>query len=116
MISGTAQISTKGLFRPEPASISSNRAEAGTPARGETQDPRLGTLDLVAMTEAFNHKITMIHNVEFQFSIHEGSGQVLVKVMDAGSGEVIREIPPSEMLNLAARLDEMIGLLFDQVG
>jgi uncharacterized FlaG/YvyC family protein len=116
MISGTAQISTRGPFGPEPASISGNRAGTGMLVHGETQDLRPGSLDLAAMTEEFNHKINMIHNVDLQFSIHEGSGQVLVKVTDAGSGEVIREIPPSEMLDLAARLDEMIGLLFDQVG
>lgn len=116
MISGTALISTRGPFGPEPASISGNRAGTGTLARGETQYPRSASLDLVAMTEEFNQKINMIHNVDLQFSVHKGSGQILVKVMDAGSGELIREIPPSEMLDLAARLDEMIGLLFDQLG
>ena len=116
MISGTAQISTRGPFGPEPASISGNRAGTGSVARGVKEDPPPVSLDLMAMTEEFNQKINMIHNVDLQFSVHKGSGQILVKVMDAGSGELIREIPPSEMLDLAARLDEMIGLLFDQVG
>ena len=58
----------------------------------------------------------MIRDVDLQFSVHEGSGDdVMVTVTDAASGEVIREIPPSEVLNIAARLDEMIGVLFDQV-
>jgi len=116
MMSGTSPISARSVVVPEPASISGNRAGTGTLARGETQDPRSASLDLVAMTEEFNQKINMIHNVDLQFSVHKGSGQILVKVMDAGTGDLIREIPPSEMLDLAARLDEMIGLLFDQVG
>jgi uncharacterized FlaG/YvyC family protein len=41
---------------------------------------------------------------------------MMVKVMDGSTGQTIREIPPTEVLNLAARLDEMIGLIFDQKG
>jgi flagellar protein FlaG len=54
--------------------------------------------------------------VDLQFSVHEASGEIMVTVRDESSGEVIREIPPSEMLDLAARLGEMVGLLFDQTG
>ena len=57
-----------------------------------------------------------IHDVDFQFKVHEASGKMMVKVMDGSTGQTIREIPSSEILNLAARLDEMIGLIFDQKG
>lgn len=115
MVSATASISVKDFAGPESASISGNRARVGSVAREGRQDPR-ATFDIMAMTEAFNQKLKMIHNVDLHFSVHEGSGQILVKVMNAGTDEVIREIPPSEMLDLAARLDEMIGLIFDRVG
>ena len=36
-----------------------------------------------------------------QFSVDEGSGQVVVKVVDAASGEVIRQIPSEEFLRIA---------------
>jgi flagellar protein FlaG len=58
----------------------------------------------------------MIHDVDLQFSVHEASGEIMVTVREESSGKVIREIPPSEMLDLAARLGEMVGLLFDQTG
>jgi len=48
--------------------------------------------------------------------VHQASGVVMVTVTDESTGEVIREIPPSEVLDLAARLEEMVGLLFDQKG
>jgi flagellar protein FlaG len=72
--------------------------------------------EIEALTASLKQSFQLIHQVDLQFSVHEGSGQMVVTVMDAQTGEVIREIPPSEQLNLAARLDEMIGLLFDQVG
>lgn len=116
MMPGTSPITSRGVFGPEPASVSGNRAGAGPAVREAKEEQLPSALDLMAMAEEFNHKISMIHDVDLQFSVHEGSGQILVKVMDAGSGDLIREIPPSEMLDLAARIDEMIGLIFDRVG
>lgn len=46
------------------------------------------------------------------FSLEEGSGRVVVKVTDAGSGEVIRQIPSEEALHLAESLSEVRSLLF----
>ena len=57
-----------------------------------------------------------IHNVDLNFSIHEASGKIVITVMDETTGEVIREIPSREMLNIAAKFDEMVGLIFDQIG
>jgi flagellar protein FlaG len=60
--------------------------------------------------------LNMIHNVDLQFSVHASSGRMMVIVKEASTGQVIREIPPREILNLAAKLDEMIGLIFDERG
>ena len=59
-------------------------------------------------------KLNMTHNVDLKFTVHEGSQTVMVEVKNGDTGKVIREIPPSEMLNLADRLDAMAGLLFNQ--
>lgn len=47
------------------------------------------------------------------FSVHDNTGMTIVKVMDAGSGEVIRQMPTEDALRLAERLDEMRSLLFE---
>jgi flagellar protein FlaG len=76
-------------------------------------------MDISQMSEVvadIQKNLDMIHDVDLQFSVHEASGEIMVTVRDEASGEVIREIPPSEMLDLAARLGEMVGLLFDQTG
>nr|WP_298139752.1 flagellar protein FlaG [uncultured Pseudomonas sp.] len=46
------------------------------------------------------------------FSVEETSGRVVVKVTDAGSGDVIRQIPSEEALQLAENLSEVRSLLF----
>jgi flagellar protein FlaG len=78
----------------------------------EPRNPDLA--EMMEVTADIQGSIDMLTNVNLKFSIHESSGEVMVTVTDEASGEVIREVPPSEILNLAAKLDEMIGLLFDQ--
>lgn len=55
-----------------------------------------------------------ITNVGLDFSVHGGTGRIKVSVTDKQTGELIREIPPEGVLNLMAKLDEMMGILFDQ--
>jgi flagellar protein FlaG len=49
---------------------------------------------------------------DLDFSLEESSGRVVVKVTDAGSGDVIRQIPSEEALQLAENLSEVRSLLF----
>ena len=46
------------------------------------------------------------------FAVDDGSGRVVVKVTDSGSGDVIRQIPSEEALKLAENLSEVRSLLF----
>lgn len=47
------------------------------------------------------------------FDLDDSSGRVVVKVTDAESGEVIRQIPSEEALKLAESLTEARSLLFE---
>jgi flagellar protein FlaG len=51
---------------------------------------------------------------DLQIQIHERTGRIMVKVVTKNDGKVVREIPPEDLLDLAARMDEMVGLLFDK--
>lgn len=53
----------------------------------------------------------IVQNVQrnLNFSVDEDSGETVVKVIDAQSDEVIRQIPSEEMLALARRLRELEG-------
>ncbi|NLV17855.1 MAG: flagellar protein FlaG [Syntrophomonadaceae bacterium] len=50
------------------------------------------------------------------FSIHEKTGRILVKVIDSESDEVIREIPPEQMLDMAAQIAEMFDNMHEFIG
>ncbi|HMB70973.1 MAG TPA: flagellar protein FlaG [bacterium] len=45
------------------------------------------------------------------FRVSEEARSPVVQVVERGSGRVLREMPPKEFLDLAARLREMVGFL-----
>jgi flagellar protein FlaG len=49
-----------------------------------------------------------------QFSIDKDTGKTIVKVVDAETQEVIRQIPGEEILAIAKAIDRMQGLLLKQ--
>ena len=66
------------------------------------------------MLSELEQDIETIHSIGLKFSKHDESGRTMIKVMDKQNEELIREIPSEEVLNLAAKIEEMIGLIFDQ--
>jgi Uncharacterized flagellar protein FlaG len=53
-------------------------------------------------------------NRRLSFSMNEKLGQVVVKVIDADTDKVVREIPAAEMQQCSERIREAIGLLVDK--
>jgi flagellar protein FlaG len=60
------------------------------------------------------NKAIMGANRRFEFSIHEGTKEIIVKVIDSNTDELIREIPPEKILNMVAKMWEMAGLIIDE--
>lgn len=49
-----------------------------------------------------------------EMSVHEKTHQILVKVLNKETGELIREIPPEKTLDLVAKMMEIAGILIDE--
>ncbi|MCD9022323.1 flagellar protein FlaG [Cohnella sp. NL03-T5] len=49
-----------------------------------------------------------------QFTIHERTKHISVKVLNSETGEIIREIPPEKNLDFLANLWEKAGILVDE--
>ena len=87
------------------------------PQGGKTEPERTtGSAEQVsAMVEDLQASLEMLKqkNTHLNFSVHEETERIVVRITDQDTGDVIREIPSEEFLNLAARLQEMVGLMFD---
>ena len=55
---------------------------------------------------AFNRRVKL--------SVNDTINQVIIKVVDANTDKVIKEIPAEEIQRLIARIKETIGLLVDE--
>ncbi len=69
--------------------------------------------EVEAAVDSINGVIEHVHR-SLRFVVHEDTNRMMVRVVDALTDEVIKEIPPEEVLDTAARIREMIGVLIDE--
>ncbi|ROR01923.1 flagellar protein FlaG [Desulfosoma caldarium] len=53
------------------------------------------------------------HSIRLSFEIRDKTGDLVVRVLDKDTGEIIRQIPPEEMLRLREKLEELTGVLLN---
>lgn len=68
---------------------------------------------LIKTIEEANEKF-QVFDRRFEFSVHEKTKEILIKVIDVKTDEVIREIPPEKILDLVAKLCELAGIFVDE--
>ena len=75
-----------------------------------------GTLDeetVSMMTEAFNELMSKIDcNLEFQY--HKEVNLMSIKMVDKRTNEVIKEVPPEEMIENMVRAKDWLGAFIDE--
>lgn len=49
-----------------------------------------------------------------EFTYHENINRISIKVIDEGTGEIVREIPPEESLKMVEKMWELAGILVDK--
>lgn len=69
---------------------------------------------LKSAVDSANQKLKMNHRTGCEFSYHEETKRVSIKVVDQDTKEVIREIPPEESLDMLQKLWELAGVLVDE--
>lgn len=68
---------------------------------------------MLSAIEKANKAVSMSGRT-FEYKIHEKTKEIMIKVLDSDTGEVIREIPPEKTLDMVANMMEMAGLLVDE--
>ena len=75
-------------------------------------------IDKEALEEAVknSNRIIFKDDRRFEFKVHEGTGRMMVKLVDNETDEVIKEIPPEKILDLVASIWDLVGILVDERG
>lgn len=60
------------------------------------------------------NKVVQVFNNGVEFSVDESTGINLVRVVDKGTKEVIRQLPVEAVISFARTLDSLQGLLIKQ--
>lgn len=116
------------------SSVSSAGLEVQNPAGASQAGPE--TTNIKTAKEAYNKErqgahLTigeeqLIRNIDravkalqgpettLDISIHEKTHDIMVKVLNKDTGEIIREIPPEKTLDLVAKMMEIAGILIDE--
>jgi len=58
--------------------------------------------------------ISDIFNRRLDFEVDRDTNRIIVKVIDTKTDKVVKEIPPAQLVQLAAKIQEMIGILVDE--
>jgi len=59
-------------------------------------------------------KFSNYFQTHLNFSKDESTGTTVVKIINSETDEIIRQIPSEEILKIASKMQEVIGVLFDQ--
>lgn len=58
-------------------------------------------------------ELKSMSSAKLELDIDQDSGRVVGRVIDQGTGKLIRQIPTEEMLSLIAQTKEMLGTFYD---
>jgi flagellar protein FlaG len=107
---GAPAVSENGLSIPATAGMASASQEqtGTTDAQAPGNDQATKPTDLAEAIERAENAVNAQVR-DFSFSIHEKTGEVVVRIIDRESKEVIRQIPAEEMLRIAEHLQSLEG-------
>jgi len=76
----------------------------------------LAALDESAVREVVEKTQTFLDdlNIRLDFEVYEETGDLVVRIFNRETEELIREIPPEDLLELQKKLAELRGVLFDE--
>lgn len=69
--------------------------------------------DIKNLVKKLNDSIGTL-NDSVKFSYSEDAKALVVKVVDSKTGQVIRQIPPEELIKLEANLSQSVGIIFNK--
>ena len=108
---GNSSVQAPAAALPAQGSSQGNPAPAALP-ESAPQQPKPENFRQAA--ETLRQMVESKAPNSLQFSVDDATGKTVVRITDAKTGEMIRQIPSEELLELARSLDKMQGMLLQQ--
>lgn len=94
-----------------PSRQTSHEGQPAVSVQGSANDQKSERKKLEDAVETANELVQSFADRHLNFSIDKETERLVVRVVD-DKGEVVRQIPAKEMLNLIAHFDKIKALLF----
>ncbi len=94
-------------------SVTDKAAEFIKDGRKDDSSQELKDATVIDAIENANRALKM-NNSYMKFSIHEKTHQIMVRIVDSETDEVLREIPSEKVLDMVAKMWELAGVLVDE--
>jgi flagellar protein FlaG len=85
--------------------------EIKNPSTNETTT--VGELELIKAIERASKQLEP-EFISLQYSRHEQTGIMMLKVINRDTHEIIREIPPEKILDIIGAIWDMVGIIVDK--
>jgi flagellar protein FlaG len=83
--------------------------------RATEQEPPVGNAgEFSDLVKDINTLVNQVASTKISFDVDDDTGRAIVRVLNKETGEVIRQVPPEELLTLVARMRQLSGLIFNQ--
>ena len=92
--------------------IQNVNVKAKSAGSGELKVKNISPDEIKMTISKINENIGVL-NKDVKFAYNDTIKSLVVKVVDAKTGKIIREIPPKEVINLQKKLSEVVGIIFD---
>ncbi|MDP5290696.1 flagellar protein FlaG [Oceanimonas sp. CHS3-5] len=108
----TDAVQKQPLVSTQPAGNEATQTNQAVQAVDKTQKSELSGKQLEEMAEQVESFVSTF-NRGLQFRVDEDSGRHVVTVLDSDTGDVVRQIPSEELLDVITRLNEASRGLID---
>jgi flagellar protein FlaG len=89
------------------------KVEVEPPKQPARQAPPVEVPKIESVTKQIDSFLRSIGR-SINFRVDPGSGQMIVSVIDANTGEIIRQVPGEEALRLAQRIEDSLSAMLDE--
>lgn len=60
------------------------------------------------------NKVLEDEDIYAEYKVHDKFNQIMIKLIDKNTKEVLLEVPPKKILDMVAKMCEMVGVLVDK--
>jgi flagellar protein FlaG len=90
-----------------------NTAELDT-AQKQKADNTEKVREIAKETVDYFNKFVKEVQVDLRYEVDDKTNEIVVKVFEKGSDKLIRQIPPDAILHLKQRMNDLLGIIFDE--